>query len=246
MSKLTVRNAEIKTATVEVRTLTLSGKQVTLSVFKQIEQEDLINGDGSLAGEPWGRVNYHPDKCADGKVHSHVVWQHGSELRRDAIPKDLTYHKHFFVEPPSGRPFVAAVVLASLSGGQGLDFDDRSIFGEGGGLRGMQHHGLIEWYDKVGTLTIKYVPDQDVIELHSAWWRGHRSYSDSLSTVFEEKKAAVSARLRAWGKANSVGVTPQELRARTHAEIDELARRARKVAETADGLHHLPQLFIAV
>lgn len=85
--KLTVQNAEIKTATVEVRTLTLSGKQVTLSVFKQIEEENLFDQTGDFAGEPWGRVNYCPGKCSE-RPHLHALWQKGNELRRTTAYPD--------------------------------------------------------------------------------------------------------------------------------------------------------------
>lgn len=83
MSKaLTVHNAEIKTAAVEIRTLTISGKQVTLAVFRQLREEPLIAEDGTLNGVPWGIVNYHPDKCANDGEHIHVVWQLGVDLMR--------------------------------------------------------------------------------------------------------------------------------------------------------------------
>jgi hypothetical protein len=102
MTTLTVRNAEIRTAAVEIKTLTVSGKQVTLAVFRQILSEQLIAADGTLRGIPWGTVNYHSDKMPDSywgpsrmvacdnaaqdKGHIHVVWQKGTELRRTVIP----------------------------------------------------------------------------------------------------------------------------------------------------------------
>jgi hypothetical protein len=85
---LTVLNAEIKTAAVEIRTLSVSGKQVTLAVFRQLKEEELVNRDGSLNGVPWGVVNYHPDKCGnddDYDPHIHVVWQRGKELLRSFV-----------------------------------------------------------------------------------------------------------------------------------------------------------------
>jgi hypothetical protein len=100
MPVLTVQNAEIKTATVEVKTLTISGKQVTQSVFRQLEQGALIAADWTFRGIPWGRVNYHPDPgCKRTGPHTqyydqtaycladhmHVVWQQGSELRRTFV-----------------------------------------------------------------------------------------------------------------------------------------------------------------
>lgn len=85
MSKLTVHNAQITTATVEIKTLTISGKQVTLAVFRQLREEPLIANDGTLNGVPWGTVNYHPGKCGDTSPHWHVVWQQGSELLRATV-----------------------------------------------------------------------------------------------------------------------------------------------------------------
>jgi hypothetical protein len=79
---LTAHEATITTATVEIRTLTVTGRQVTLAVFRQLLEERIEDHDGRLRGEPWGTVNYHPGKCADGPAHLHVVWQLGDELRR--------------------------------------------------------------------------------------------------------------------------------------------------------------------
>uniref|UniRef100_UPI00056CBB60 hypothetical protein n=1 Tax=Streptomyces exfoliatus TaxID=1905 RepID=UPI00056CBB60 len=69
--QLTTQNATITTATVEVKTLTISGKQVTLAVFRQLREQPLIAQDGTLNGEPWGIVNYPPDKCGDDRF-AHV------------------------------------------------------------------------------------------------------------------------------------------------------------------------------
>ena len=93
---LDVHTAELVTAAVEVKTLTIRGKQVTLAVFRQLEEKPLLLDDGSLAGIPWGRVNYHPDKCADTEEHMHVVWQEGVELRRARVrsaPRFVTWDR---------------------------------------------------------------------------------------------------------------------------------------------------------
>jgi hypothetical protein len=83
--QLTVHNAQISTATVQIKTLTITGKQVTLAVFRQLIEEPLIAEDGTLNDVPWGTVNYHPDKCAGRPEHWHVVWQKGGELRRSQV-----------------------------------------------------------------------------------------------------------------------------------------------------------------
>jgi hypothetical protein len=49
----------IEPGTVTINTLTINGKQVTVDVFRQLKEAVLINHDGSLAGSPWGLVNYH-------------------------------------------------------------------------------------------------------------------------------------------------------------------------------------------
>ncbi|WP_328314144.1 hypothetical protein OG432_30385 [Streptomyces sp. NBC_00442] len=83
--QLTTQNASITTVAVEVQALTISGKQVTLSVFRQLREESLISSDGTLNGVPWGYVNYHPDRCSDSPPHWHIVWQDGGELRRSRV-----------------------------------------------------------------------------------------------------------------------------------------------------------------
>lgn len=98
MSKLTVHNAEITTASVEVKTLTISGKQVTLAVFRQLREEPLIAEDGTLNGLPWGTVNYHPDKCGSDAAHVHVVWQKGAELLRCNVKQSAWTKEFFFSE----------------------------------------------------------------------------------------------------------------------------------------------------
>lgn len=84
--KLTAENAIIRTATVEVKTLTISGRQVTLAVFRQLPEASIIEWqDGypvALKGIPWGRINYHPDKCEDSSSHFHIVWQYDQTLYR--------------------------------------------------------------------------------------------------------------------------------------------------------------------
>lgn len=107
--RLTVHNVEIQTATVEVRTLTISGKQVTLAVFRQLIEERLVSWEGEFIGQPWGVVNYHPDKtCERFTGHVHVVWQAGEELRRDTCRPPT--HLPFDLEPESNMWLDAALL----------------------------------------------------------------------------------------------------------------------------------------
>jgi hypothetical protein len=79
----------VRTAAVEIKTLTVSGKQVTLAVFRQLVQEELAEsllhllppefssplypGDVHqfyFRDTLWEYVNYHPDtKCRDMGNH---------------------------------------------------------------------------------------------------------------------------------------------------------------------------------
>jgi hypothetical protein len=113
---LTTHNAEIKTATVEIRTLTVTGKQVTLAVFRQLEESPLINHDGSLNGVAWGRVNYCPGKTCpvpDHHPHWHVVWQQGTELRRSAIKKEVGTPS---IASPSEDMIITALAVGAITG----------------------------------------------------------------------------------------------------------------------------------
>lgn len=80
----TVRNIEVATAAVEVKSISVNAKQMTLSMFRQLVEEPLVDDStGEVRGVPWGWVNYCPDKtCADVHEHLHVVWQKESLLRR--------------------------------------------------------------------------------------------------------------------------------------------------------------------
>lgn len=90
--QLTTQNATITTATVQMNTLTVSGKQVTLAVFRQLREQAVIAEDGSINGAPWGNVNYHPEKCEAADEHLHTVWQLGSELRRSYVRSPENAH----------------------------------------------------------------------------------------------------------------------------------------------------------
>lgn len=83
---LNQKEVTIKTATVEVKTLSISGKQVTQSVFRQIQEGPLIDWVKlETYGNVWGWVNYYWGNCAKDAQHLHVVWQLRQELRRTCV-----------------------------------------------------------------------------------------------------------------------------------------------------------------
>lgn len=91
--KIAIEDVLIKTASIEVKVLTLTRKQVTMGVFRQLDMKCCINQDMSeFKGQIWGRVNYH-HKCVEDYVHMHVVWQLDDELCHDIIYRYLKYEK---------------------------------------------------------------------------------------------------------------------------------------------------------
>lgn len=111
---ITVHKAEIQTATVEVKTLVISGKQMTLSVFRQLPKESIISPDGELAGQVWGRVNYHWGDCSAG-LHLHVVWQRGEQLFRSCTYSQGRYGESRMVE----SVLLSAMLLRAIDGDAG-------------------------------------------------------------------------------------------------------------------------------
>jgi len=86
MRLMNARNATLKTVSAELKALTVEGRQVTLSVFRQLIRADVLDRKtGDLLGVPWGTVNYFWGDCSPD--HLHVVWQDGENLRRDCLRK---------------------------------------------------------------------------------------------------------------------------------------------------------------
>ncbi|MDX3753998.1 hypothetical protein [Streptomyces sp. AK02-04a] len=146
--QLTPQNATVTTATITVQALTIGKKQVTLAVFRQLEDANIIKTlDASLAGEPWGRVNYHPDKCADEKEHIHVVWQKGDELRRATVYEpSVAAHRHhhagLYVEALIAEGFDHRDPRVAAKGANRIQVIRNSE--EGGlGFTRFTHHGVL-------------------------------------------------------------------------------------------------------
>lgn len=90
VARIKTHEATVKLAAVYVKALMIEKHQVTLAVFRQLRNQDLVDPDSAaLAGVPWGTVNYHPSTwgCPAEDNHLHVVWQLGDELRRSMVPR---------------------------------------------------------------------------------------------------------------------------------------------------------------
>lgn len=76
---INVEQCQINTASVNIESIKINNKQMTLAVFRQLIRDD------NITGPIWGQVNYHPDKCSDESgenKHIHLVWQKENTLRR--------------------------------------------------------------------------------------------------------------------------------------------------------------------
>jgi hypothetical protein len=83
---LTAQNAVINTASVQIKTLTVAGKQVTLAVFRQLIEEHIFDwAIGGLRGVGWGHVRYLIDRPPEAAVN--LVWQSGDQLRRCIVER---------------------------------------------------------------------------------------------------------------------------------------------------------------
>ena len=90
--KIEISDAKVSTAQVEVKTLAIKGKQVTLAVFRQIDKVNIMSLDVEnaryvLRGFPWGRVNYCTNSCVG--EHLHILWQFEDELRTCIVEEKI-------------------------------------------------------------------------------------------------------------------------------------------------------------
>jgi len=79
------QHAVVHTASIDVHIMRLDKRQVTMSVFRQLDEESVFLTDGTLRGTVWGRVNYLWKDNPKGTAF-HVVWQDGDRLKRCAVP----------------------------------------------------------------------------------------------------------------------------------------------------------------
>jgi hypothetical protein len=83
-----IKEASVSTLSVEIKAIHINNRQLTLSIFKQIPEESILDANYEIKGVVWGRVNYFW-KDAEQKRDStiHIVWSNGSELRRSRVTK---------------------------------------------------------------------------------------------------------------------------------------------------------------
>lgn len=248
MPALTVHNAEVRTATVEVKTLTVSGRQVTLAVFRQLREQTLIADSGTLNGVPWGTVNYHPDKCADTDPHWHVVWQRGTDLLRDRVTQAVTFDRLF--TPPSGEAYINALAAEAPIDDEQRDLSADQVHEKIAGVWA----ALPVSYSARRLLGIRHSLAKalrDVAEFGAdadgSWYgcpkgrRGLARFDVSMGAVARAHWQEFDDAMSAIGAGSLT-----ELRARVEAEVRAEADRRQRHRDIRKTLADLPQLFIAV
>jgi hypothetical protein len=76
-----IEDVKLKSMSVEIKAMTVNGKQMTLAVFRQLPPQSIFDDEYKLLGIPWGRVVYFwgNDKDCNG---FQVVWQQQDTLFR--------------------------------------------------------------------------------------------------------------------------------------------------------------------
>ena len=93
----TTEQVRINTMQVEIKSMMVGKKQLTLSLMRQIIEEPLIDEKELLfRGVPWGHVNYFwgDDKHKSYPRYINVVWQKGDVLRRSVVAMELPCQKY--------------------------------------------------------------------------------------------------------------------------------------------------------
>jgi hypothetical protein len=158
--------ATVKTMTVAIKAMTIGKRQVTLSVFRQLLMEQVIDpATGQFRGVPWGKVNYRWGYCDQkGQDHLHVVWQKGDELRRACV------------DPHAEAASEAASLLDSYRRLQGsardlavytLGLKQRAEVRDGGDGRLHSYLGPWQVYDSQFYGAQNRDRDRELVE----WWR---------------------------------------------------------------------------
>lgn len=222
--QLTTLNATITTATIEVCALTLGRKQVTQSVFRQLIVEDVLHElDATIEGNPWGFVNYHPDKCCDDSEHLHVVWQKGDELRRTTVQAPYAgRHAHLAADL-----YVQARIIHRTIHNPYAEPRPGDVLRLGEAIPGGWHHFNSGRFRHDGVAFEGTIPTR----LRSAW-RNDRKLNAEDRAAFEEN-------------AYCLGV-PDAASDDSAAEQFLSMLPTRQYRESWTALAALPQLFIAV
>jgi hypothetical protein len=257
--RITVKEAQVKTVQVEVKALTVSGKQVTLAVFRQLQEEELVDEFSlQLNGIPWGTVNYHWGACHSHGQHWHVVWQKGEELRRAQVNRERSYDVKEHYQKRLDHGYQAYLLHLALEGQLTPEWNQKTAAWE-------LHHQIAgkEFCrylrsgreDEVLKTAIRppetHEPyrryPQDSEESFQENLKRYEQYYDEIAKRRAQEKEQALAKLReqlTTAKYNSRNST--EARKILEKRISDSEQHARNWMTTYNNLACLDQLFIAV
>lgn len=93
-----ITNVTISTVTVDIQTIRVGNKQMTLSIFRQLPRKSIIDDHGNLIELPWGWVNYDHDGGTP------FVYNHHGTLYRSDIPIEEHHHLEIKLETTYSPP----------------------------------------------------------------------------------------------------------------------------------------------
>ncbi|MEV7011714.1 hypothetical protein [Streptosporangium sp. NPDC051022] len=246
---ITATAASTGTATLDLKTLTIGGRKVTLTVFRQIREAALIADDGTLNGHPWGVVNYHPDKCGDYLPHWHIVWQRDSEILRSRVYEKATFDwptSYALADPifqsPETDQYVTSNVHEWINGRL-----DEAPLKERTGARGYRSHQTFT----EGTLTVRgdastaaasaAARHHDVLNPPTYDSYGYRPDPERLAAEFNQARDRLAEEIAGWESTREQIITAYQT-----TVASEQKRRQRHRDLRAQLAAELPQLFIAL
>ncbi|MGY4917481.1 hypothetical protein ACWD9K_20055 [Streptomyces sp. 900116325] len=172
-------NTSMTNTTVQIRTLNVGTKQMTQGIFRQLTEQPVINPAGDINGNPWGYVNYHPERCDDAPQHLHVVWQSGDRLHRAHVPAPENAH----LSGALASEYAMALVAEGVDG-----TDDRGLrVSRGPGRADIVTRFNLYGVSFTGTATHRFL---------SAWQGNGGLYDEQILALRADFTAAFGGELR--------------------------------------------------
>ncbi|MGQ0775570.1 MAG: hypothetical protein ACT4NY_14315 [Pseudonocardiales bacterium] len=219
-------------------------------MFRQLLEFPLVTDDGILQGQPWGIVNYHPDKCAAWQEHWHVVWQQGEDLRRSSVVVAPVFETFC---PDEGDHFIASCVHDLITtgttpyfagkpplegllsyGGEGIRIDTRKGFRATLALSDAGRAAVNAWTQ---LQSHRASAEKHAGEELPDWKKGDLQQAEQRLT---------EALMPFTAEVSSYEATTDKLYERYTAAVNAERERRDRHAQVRVDLAALPQLFIAV
>lgn len=237
---ITTDEAKIRTASVEIKTLTINGRKVTQSLFRQMPVEDIICRDScTLKGVPWGWINYLTERPGD----INLVWQSGNELRRCLLnmrdycvsQQDL-YTEHVLVN----RLYGEIEDIKNMPFHRAVDYIEGNLAGNLEKIKDRTQ--VAAWlFDQSQGIVVRYGKDSEKLERKI---RDRDNFSGNQITRFQDTLSGIQKRCKQeLDRVLDQAQKNQIMHITSKAEAVWL--NLSKLESLAAGLMTLDQLFIA-